>query len=52
MLDDYANIEQALDSLKSSHPYSTSKKSNKEISANNLPNTNLPIQSIEMMNLP
>ena len=33
-----ANIEQALNSLKSSHPYSTSKKSDKEISANNLPN--------------
>ena len=55
MLDDSANIEQALTSLKSSHAYSTSKKSDKEISANNLPNNslnnNLPIQPTKMMNL-
>ena len=58
-LDDPANIEQALDSLKSSHPLSTSRKSDNEILANNLPNNsptilpnNLPIQSFEMMNLP
>ena len=59
ILDDSANIEQALETLKSSHSYSTSRKSNKEILANNLPNkspknlpNNLPIQSIEMINLP
>ena len=53
------NIEQAFDSLKYSDPYSTSRKSNKEILANNVPNNlpnilpnNLPIQSFEMMNLP
>ena len=51
-LDDSANIEQAVDSPKSSHPYSTSKKSDKEFSANNLPNNNLPIRSTEMMNSP
>ena len=34
-LDDSANNEQALNSLKSLHPYSTSKKSDKEILANN-----------------
>ena len=45
-------MEQALNSLKSSHPYSTSEKYDKEISANNLPNPNLPIQPIEMINLP
>ena len=50
-LDDSANIEQALNSLKFSHPLSTSRKSDKEVSVNNLPN-NLPIQSIEIMNLP
>ena len=59
-LNDSANIEQALDSLKFSHPYSTFRKSDEEISANNspsktainnLPNNNLPIQSTEMMNL-
>ena len=55
-LDESANIEQALYSLKSSHLYWTSKKSYKEISANNLPNNllnnNLPIQSTEIMHLP
>ena len=54
-LDDPANIEQALESLKSSHPLSTSRKSDKEILPNNLPNilpNNQPIQSFEMMNLP
>ena len=50
--DDSSNIEQALNSLKSSRPYSTSSKSNTEILANNLPSNNLPIQPIEMMNLP
>ena len=50
--DDSSNIEQALNSLKFSRPYSTSKKSNIEILANYLPNNNLPIQPIEMMNLP
>ena len=50
-LDDSANMEQALNSLKFSHPLSTSRKSDKEVSVNNSPN-NLPIQSIEMMNLP
>ena len=49
--DDSANIEQALDSLKFSHPYSTSRKSDKGISANNFPNNNPPIQSNEMTNL-
>ena len=49
---DSANIEQALDSLKFLHSYSTSRKSDKGISANNLPNNNLPIQSTEMTNLP
>ena len=55
-LDDSADTEKALNSLKSSHPYSTSRKSDKEISANNLlntlPNNNLPIQPIETINLP
>ena len=49
-----ANIEQALDSLKFSHPLSTSKKSDKEVSINNLSNNlpnNLPTQLTEM-NLP
>ena len=32
-LNDSGNVEQALDSLKFSHPYSTSRKSDKEISA-------------------
>ena len=54
-LDDSANIEQALNSLKFSHPLSNSRKSDKEVSVNNslnnLPN-NLLIQSIEIMNLP
>ena len=35
-LDDSANIERSFNLLKSSHPYSTSRKSNTEISANNL----------------
>ena len=54
-LDDCANIEQALNSLKFSHPLSTSRKSDKEVSVNNLPSNslnNLPIQSIKMTNLP
>ena len=50
--DDSANIEKALDSLKSSHPFSNSRKSNKEILANNLSNNNLTIQPTEIMNLP
>ena len=54
-LDDPANIEPALISLKFSHPLSNSRESDKEVlvnnSPNNLPNT-LPMQSIEMMNLP
>ena len=51
-LGDSANFEQALSSLKSAHPCSTCKKSDKEIPANNLPNHNLPIQPTEIMNLP
>ena len=54
-LDDSANIKQALNSLKFSHPLSTSRKSDKEVSVNNLSNNspnNLPIQFIEMMKLP
>ena len=58
-LDDRANIKQALNLLKFSHPLSTSRKSDKGVSVNNLPNNssnnlpnNLLIQSIEMMNLP
>ena len=59
-LNDSANIEQALDSLKCSHPYSTSRKFNRknpinnltsETVINNLPNNNLPTQPTEM-NLP
>ena len=50
--DDSSNIEQTLNSQKSSRPYSVSRKSNTKILANNLPNNNLPIQPIEMMNLP
>ena len=55
-----ANIEQALDSLKRSHPYSTSRKFNRknrtnnlpsETVINNLPNSNLPTQPTEI-NLP
>ena len=59
-LNDPANIEEALDSLKFSHPYSTSRKFNRENPANNLPsetvinnlpNNNIPTQPTEM-NLP
>ena len=59
-LNDSANIEQALDSLKFSHPYSTSRKFNwenptnnlpSERVINNLPNNNLPTQPTKM-NLP
>ena len=59
-LNDSANIEEALDSLKPSHPYSTSRKFNRENPTNNppsetvinnLPNNNIPTQPTEM-NLP
>ena len=40
-LNDSANIEQALNSLKFSHPLSASRKCDKEVSVNNLPK-NLP----------
>ena len=64
-LNNSTKIEQALNSLKFPHPYSTSRKSDKEISANNLPskteinkspnnlpNNNQPTKSTEIMNLP
>ena len=58
IIDDSANIEQNLNSPKSSYPLSTSRKSDKEVSIHNLPNNlpsnlpnNLPTQPTEM-NLP
>ena len=63
-LNNSTNIEQALNSLKFLHLYSTSRKSDKEVLANNLPsktainnlpnnlpNNNLLNKSTEMMNL-
>ena len=54
-LNDPANIEEALDSLKCSHPYSTSRKFNMENPATNLPSetviNNLQTQPTQM-NLP
>ena len=52
MLDDSVNIEQALNSLKFSHPLSTSKKSDKEISVNNLPsNTEMNLPTNQQVSL-